>query len=747
MNCAYRIYHPHVISWLTALLWLLAMPLQGQEIRLTLSRSIFLNQVSVRPVNNVKIGFVNIGSDKAYKSNKLKRKIDRLEQRRDKDYYLMDSLYTLYVSHFSPTNFKPDEDLYMVWRLGQIKEILNDTTMALFYYGLALKNHSRFYNQVKLHYDILRSNKFNEYVELDYYYRIVQARLKVDTLIPPKSVHTRVSSNINTDFPEYGPSLDPTGMMMFFTSRRTEKRPVTGLDYEQNEDLFFAHRDLNNYSWSTVKKLPPIINSGYNEGSASVSKDGKQLFFSRCNAPDGFGICDIYSADISIDPENGSVSATNVQNLGPNVNSISWDSHPCISADGQALFFASNRDGGFGRTDIYVTKLQPDGRWGKAENLGPIINTLVDEVSPYLHTATQTLYFSSKGQILNFGGFDIFKSRWFDGWEEPRSVGPLVNTERDEYYFAIDQRGDTLFYAKDTLTDPQDFDLYSFSMPMAARADADIALNGYLIDSVTKKPLTGIVVAVDLDSGTEVEPIYINKFGYFEFKLVNNRHYQLYILGEDAIRITKKDLFVNDSINELLKFSMKKAKPIIIESFQFSANEAELNRAQEAQLDFLIDFLMADKGRRLLVTGHTDADGDPDFNLRLSQDRADAIKNYIMARTNLEDTSITAIGAGSTRPIFPNDTEENKARNRRVEFEILPSEKDIDRMRKSALDYEDIGDVDEIEDESDEYMAEPNEEEKRRRKLESEGKGESRPSSHVDEEEEIPHPLDEDEHP
>lgn len=711
--------------------------LLAQEIELTLSRSVYLNEAVIRPRNHPKVDFPNINNNLLYKNKRLKKRITKYENKRIKDYHLLDSLYTSYIKQFGPRNFMKDQDLDMIWRLGQIKELLNDTSLALFYYSLALKNQSKHYKQVRLNYDGLKAPTYNEYVDLEYYYRIVQARLEIDTLIPPPGVQLKMSDNINTAFPEYGPSLHPSSLVLIFTSRRPETYVVGGLNYNQNEDLYLTIRDPDELVWQPPKRLPYPITSPYNEGSACLNADGTKIIFIRCNDPNGFGNCDLYEAAIKINPENGDVTVVDKvpRNLGPKVNSNSWDSHPCLSADGKNLFFASNRRGGFGRTDLYICKLQSDGTWGKAENLGPIVNTIDDEVSPYLSTVNNTLYFSSKGHVYNYGGFDIYKSRWFDGWEEPQNLGPLVNTTKDEYYFTLDAKGDTLIYATDSVGNPDDLNLYSYAMPMAGRPDAVVTLSGYLIDSVSHRPLTGIIMALDLDRNIEIEPIYINKYGYFEFHLVNNGKYQLYVLGEDAIRISSNDDMAIDSIFSVFDFSLEKGKPVIIDAMEFSKDNAEISDSVDVHLEYIANYLLADRERKLIIRGHTDADGDPNYNLRLSQERSNNIKRYLMEKTGLADSMFVAIGAGSSKPIFPNDSPENKARNRRVEFEFIPSEDDVERMREEHQQQV-IQEQQEAKDsqENEEFIKEPTEEEDPLKQIKKE-KEEVKPDEEPEEDE------------
>src|SRR5690606_39770362 len=287
------------------------------------------------------------------------------------------------------------------------------------------------------------------------------------------------------------------------------------------------------------------INTPYNEGSASLSRDGKYLFFARCNSPDGMGNCDIYVATLKADSTWG-----DVKNLGPNINSISWDSQPSLSHSGDTLFFASDRIGGFGFSDIYFSVKDSKGNWQKAQNAGPIINTRGFEVSPFFHHRFNVLYFSSTGHPLNFGDFDIYKAyRQGSGWSEPLNEGPLVNGAGSEYYFTIDSESKDLFYARSTSEDIENLDIYSFPVPMGAQPEAVAKLKGSLTNARTKEPMRGIVTVIDLDKGVEVEPKFLRPDGSFDFRLINKRNYLLIIQGDDFFRI--EELFFMDGDVEM----------------------------------------------------------------------------------------------------------------------------------------------------------------------------------------------------
>lgn len=662
----------NILSGLWALICLCAVPLGAgaqvqEDLNLMLERSVFLKEtISESSQMAPFLDFPYIGLIPKFEDKSYPKRIAQAEK--EEDLFALDSLLTNYIRRWGVENFH--DGLQYLWKAGQVKELLGDSSSSALYYELGLKNQRPWRPQVKIHFDSLRARHNVEWVDLQFYYKILEARRKIDPLIPPKGVMLNMGPKINSGLPDYAPFMHPSDSVLIFTSRRDEEIVIDDLAGRKNEDLYFCQRDFIGGAWTYAERFSKEINSDYNEGSACLSPDGKHLYFTRCDDPDGLGSCDIYMADW--------VGSTwqNIRNLGPLVNSNAWDSHPNVTPDGKTLFFSSNRKGGFGKSDIFVTLRLDDGTWTPARNMGPIVNTVLDEVTPFFHEVNNTLYFSSTGHLKNMGGYDIYKSRWLDShWESPKNVGPLVNSSGNEYYFSIDGRGTRLFYAsakkdQQKAEVKQNFDLYSFPMPMEARPDAIVTLKGYLIDSASGKPITGIVLVIDKEEGIEVAPKHINPYGYFEFDLINNKQYEVYIQGENFLSIKEDLTMLGDTNFTVFANSFESGKPLVFENLQFGDDSYALDASIEPKLDYLVRFLQKYPMFRMEIKGHTDADGEPKYNLELSRKRAHVIRKYILKKGQLKDEMVRAKGFGETRPLVPNDSEENKRTNRRVEFEV-----------------------------------------------------------------------------
>ncbi len=562
-----------------------------------------------------------------------------------------------YVRNFGVQNFH--ENTAMLWELAKLSKQFGQPGEAVLLYKLVLKHHRQGLNiqDVYREYDSLERDKKKYYVPLEYYYQLVDYRKEIDTLHPPHSVLVNMGDDINSSKEDYGPTIGNVDNLILFTSKRNKHEQT---DRNFNEDLFYSTR--KDGFWSPAQEFKRI-NTSYNEGSACLSLDGKYLFFSRCNTPESIGNCDLYMAERAADS-----TWVHVKNLGPNINSSGWDSHPSLTHQGDTLFFASNRVNSFGLSDIYFAVKDDKGAWGKAQNVGPLINTVNSEVSPFFHHKFNVLYFSSNGHPLNFGDFDIYKSNWHNnGWSEPKNIGPLVNGAGNEYYFTIDSQSKDLYYARSEEEDKKNLDLFSFNVPMEAQPEATSQLKGTLKNN-EGRPMKGIVSIIDLDKNVEVAPKFLREDGSFDFSLINKRNYLLIIQGDEFFRI-EEIFFINGDL-EINKVAEPIESKIAFESLEFENGKANILPVMHSDLDKLANFLIDHPPLKLKISGHTDSAGKEEANLKLSQARADAIKKYLQTEFKVDNSRITAIGYGSSKPIAHEVTDEHKQLNRRVEFEI-----------------------------------------------------------------------------
>lgn len=601
------------------------------------------------------------------------------------NYILALPMLESYVGNFGIENFQRDTRL--IWKLGQLYELLNMPEKSKAMYKLVLKHHlGKERRKIANHFDTLTNGQSEKYVPLEYYYELVEYRKAVDTLTPPHSVFLNMGEMVNDPkYPDYGPTMDVNGRKLIYTKR---KKVLTDskLSFRENEDLYFSI----NYGgfWDEAQPFARVINTGCNEGSACLSRDGLTLYFTRCKVLDHqfecanvMGSCDIFMSKLIVDGDDSSWAEA--VNLGPNINTKSWDSQPTLSHNEDTLFFASDRLGGFGLSDIYYSVFDKGKKkWSAAKNLGPVINTRGNELSPFYHPSHDVLYFSSNGQLNNFGNldtsqfiyrtFDIYKSRIRgNSYQEPYNIGPLVNSKGDEMYFTIDYESKDLFYSKTEEEGSKNHELFSFPLPMEAQPLAYTKLSGSLKDSITGEPFKGIVSIIDLTNGIEVAPKFIRDDGSYEFDLIKNNDYLLVLQGDDFFRIEEKLHLIRDT-NIVQTAPSIKYNKWEFQTLEFEGNKAQITSEMEKDLNKVVDFLIDHPVYKLKISGHTDSDGNEEFNLKLSQKRAEEIRSYLIKKGNIDKARIESTGHGSAKKIIRNEqTEEDKHLNRRVEFELI----------------------------------------------------------------------------
>lgn len=602
--------------------------------------------------------FPNVNQINYYQDESAMNKITRAQE--NKNWEKFKELLEDYVKKFATENFYKDTRL--IWQLAKMEELYGDIEIAKSLYRLALKHHQSKIDlkQMEIFMDSVQLEQTDDYVPIDYYYELVDFRKSIDTLVPPRGILLSMGKQINSNMEDYAPALTLDNKTMIFTSKRSLSGSL--LSSNSNEDLYIAKQVEG--MWEDAVQLRDI-NSRYNEGSATLNAEGDQIIFARCGAPDGFGNCDLYQTHLQED----SVWSKAV-NLGANLNSKAWDSHPSLSVTGDTLFFASDRIGGFGLSDIYFSVKDDEGNWTRARNLGPVVNTRGNEVSPFIHPRYKILYFSSNGHLLNFGGFDIYKSNAKSFlWDEPQNIGPLINTEGDEYYFTIDSESQDLFYAGSSSMRSSNLDLFSFPLPMEAQPGANTKVSGVVTDTVKGEPFRGIVSIVDIENGIEIAPKFTREDGSFEFNLINNANYVMVVQSDKLFRIEEMFFLSGDTVmnRDIDPISSK----IRFKSIEFEENSAKLRPDMYSDLDKVVDFLLDYPEFKLKISGHTDSSGDELRNKSLSQERADAIRDYIIILHPIEEERVVAEGYGNSKPVVKEEiTDDDRRLNRRVEFEI-----------------------------------------------------------------------------
>ncbi len=468
---------------------------------------------------------------------------------------------------------------------------------------------------------------------------------------------------INTPEDEYLPSLTADGSQLIYTAVR-----------HGQEDFYISTRA--DTGW-TVGKPIDAVNSPYNEGAQSIRADGRFLIFTICNRPGGLGSCDLYYSEYL----NG--SWTPVRNIGAPVNTKGYESLPSISADGQTLYFTSDRPGGYGGLDIWISTRTTDGRWSTPVNAGPVINTPEHEQAPFIHPDNQTLYFMSRGHP-GLGKYDLFFSRKNpDGsWSKPVNLGYPINTRDNEGAFTVSLDGKEAYFASDMPGGFGKTDIYTFELYAEARPQPVTYVKAIIRDASTKKPLSARVEIYELQSGSLFTSLQTDDEGTFLSTLPAGKDYALhvskdgYLFYSEHFALRDRGSVDNPFLIEVNLQAIGKVDadslggPVVLRNVFFETGSAALLPESKVELDKLVSFLEANPTLRIQINGHTDSVGSEEDNMQLSIARARAVYDYLVNH-GIDAGRLSYKGFGESRPFSSNDTEEGRRLNRRTEFQVL----------------------------------------------------------------------------
>ncbi|MVN77255.1 OmpA family protein [Hymenobacter sp. HMF4947] len=483
----------------------------------------------------------------------------------------------------------------------------------------------------------------------------------------------RLGAPLNQFRDQYFPVLTADNRFLIFTVRRNpEKRG------QENEDVLISAVEADG-KFGVPQSISQVINSRENEGAATISGDGKTLVFTSCGRAGGVGDCDLY-----ISHRRGN-QWTAPRNLGVLVNSKNWDSQPSLSADGRTLYFASNRSGGLGGFDIYVSSIGADDAWGQARNLGAPVNTTRDDLAPFIHASGTTLYYATNG-LVGLGGYDIFRSEQDakSQWSAPRNLGYPLNTFANEASLFITSDNKRAYCTRTEPPQPGDAPglppailLYGSEVPAAARArETSTYAQGRVFDAVTKKPINAMVQLFDLNTNDLTQQVYSDaETGEYTAVLNEGRAYAMYAAAPGyLLKSLNFDYSAPHSFDpltlDIYLDPAKSGRSAVLNNLFFDSNQAVLKPRSRTELSRLIEFLRQDANLRVEVAGHTDNVGTPAANLTLSERRAQAVLAYLAAH-GVPAARLRAKGYGETKPLFANDTEAHRAQNRRIELRIL----------------------------------------------------------------------------
>ncbi len=512
---------------------------------------------------------------------------------------------------------------------------------------------------------------------------------------------TALGSTINSPFSEYAPVVNDNGRMLLFATRRN-RTDQSGSSHRRrtllHENVYYALRNEEG-GWGAPKEVGRL-NTRQHEAPLGFSPDGRNLYLYR----------DVNGGDVFVAKHTGEGTWAAPAPLGKPINSPYYEPSFCLSPDGKAAFFSSDRPDGFGGLDLYITTRQPDGSWSPAFNLGPSINTPYDEDSPFLSNDNLTLYFSSRGHN-SVGGFDLFRSQT-DGplWSEPQNLGLSVNSPFDELYLTLGESDTEGFFASDragggnkdlfavrlgkivptdslitpiepiaSLLEAAPIGAFTPNVSDVAPVDMGVmfALSGKVIDGYSGQPLAAELVVINRTTRQTVTVARNDEAtGRFRVMLPSDgTPYALEIQRPDYMFYTRnvdvpRQLAAEADLRDITLSKLEVGKTVVLNNLYFDYGKATISARSQPELKRLLDLLKTNDHLKVEIGGHTDNKGSAEFNQRLSEQRAASVTKYLQQH-GVGAARLRSIGYGLHQPVAPNDTEVNRQRNRRTELKVL----------------------------------------------------------------------------
>lgn len=589
--------------------------------------------------------------------------ISLLNQAIDKDRNFVDAYYRLGLTYFSMKQYNKAQENYE-HGLGLTADIrkqkvfwydLGELYLLTGEYEKAMKVLSAFVNN-----ETLNKQKVDRSTML---FRSAEFALK--NKANTSSVKLRpLSDTVNHFVMQYFPVLTADQMQLIFTRR-------AGDGPNDDEDLVVCNKDEKG-RWKSPVSISKNINTRLNEGTCTISADGRKLIFTSCTGRDGIGSCDLY--------ESKKIGGdwTVPKNLGRNVNSAEWESQPSLSADGRTIYFVSDRRSGLGQRDIWISTLDDNGQWTKAVNAGQQINSQYDEISPFIHANNRTLYFASNG-LPGFGGYDIFFAEKDSSWTTPKNIGPPMNDHEDQFSLFITADGRKGYYSHEETLESgfSRSKIFEVIIPLENQIRyRSNYVKGIIRDKVSQAPLSAKIELINIKKNTVESLVESDSVtGEYLMVLTQGSEYALYI--NKTAYLFKSYNFNYSEVTDfepiVIDIDLQKATEgsvAILNNIFFDIDKYDLKEKSTTELQKIIGFLNGNPNMRVEISGHTDNSGSAVYNRQLSEKRALSVYTFL-TQHGIDKKRLLPRGYGPDQPVASNDSEEGRQQNRRIEFRIL----------------------------------------------------------------------------
>lgn len=505
----------------------------------------------------------------------------------------------------------------------------------------------------------------------DSHYPII-ANIDIPELLSKGLVVEQLDTNVNSDYSELNPLLSPDGKTLYF-SRKNHPENVGGTN--DKEDIWYSELGADG-KWSLAKNMGGAFNNEKPNfvNTVSTTPDGQVVLLLGNKYLDKGKMV----AGVSISTnEGGKWSAPKALEIENDYN-FSEKANYFLTNSRKALLMSIERDNSRGGRDLYVSFEKADGKWTEPLNLGRVINTAGEESAPFVAADDKTLYFSSNG-FSGFGGSDVYMSKRLDdtwtNWSSPENMGPDINTKLDDLFFNIPSSSQYAYYSRGIA--PNNADVFRVKMPVLLSPDPIIIVKGRLIDAKTGKPIGAKMIFERLPDGVQAGITYSNpETGEYEIHLPGGYLYSFRVEAKDHIvesqTLDLKDFKKDGSIfhKDISLTPIEENAMIVLNNIFFAFDKSTLKPESYPELDQLVGLMNGRPTMQVEITGHTDPLGTEAYNMNLSQRRAQSVTAYLVKKGIAADR-ITTTFFGESQLIDKSNTKEGNRKNRRVEFKII----------------------------------------------------------------------------
>ncbi|MGM0477712.1 MAG: OmpA family protein [Bacteroidota bacterium] len=493
-----------------------------------------------------------------------------------------------------------------------------------------------------------------------------------------------IVENVSTERDEYFPMISPDNEIMFYT-RRVDRSAKGDIVSTIREEFTWSKRKNMHSTFDGGTPLQPPFNNGSFDsyGAATMSVDNKEMIICACKDEkirgQQYRNCDLYVTYYERTGEGGNdYRWTELENLGEGINTNDgWEGQPTLSSDGNTLYFTANRPD-TRDNDIFLSERLSDGTWSPAKPFA-LINTAGKDKSPFFHQDSETFYFVStvSEERKGLGGTDIFymRKQEDDSWSKPKNIGYPINTKEDELGLFVSTNGKEAFFSS---RQKGVWNIYSFELYEEARPKSVVVVKGELTDE-DGNPAKDTELEIAYENSDDIEKVRVNgndgKYAAV-IKTEEKQDVMINVKKEghafDSQILSKEELSAGETIRDkhMDVEKIEVDKPYTINDILYETASAELSKRSKFILKQFGRFLKENESITILIQGHTDNEGRAQTNLKLSERRAQGVKNFLI-QLGIDKNRLSAKGYGQTEPKVPNNSAANKAKNRRTDFVIL----------------------------------------------------------------------------